>query len=240
MDLLPCDQPVVQCPLMMDYAYIQYSEPPFSMNVMTPSYSPTTISNFTPSPVRPGHQDDLNRLLNSAPQREFTPRDYYNLEEDAQTVWNHERGFDDQAWSPVFTAQEPIYIDPVQLQFQSIPSKTRSRQVSSAYTCLDLTRTARSSSPTPTAQNSSGEPTFHRTATGRTPQDVEKDKFLISSRQDGLSYKEIKRRGGFKEAESTLRGRYRTLTKAPEQRRRKPTWSDGDACSPTMTATKEV
>lgn len=56
----------------------------------------------------------------------------------------------------------------------------------------------------------------------------ERNIFLIRSKNSGLSYKEIKRRGGFREAESTLRGRYRTLTKAKEHRVRKPKWHARD------------
>ncbi|KXG52222.1 uncharacterized protein PGRI_085060 [Penicillium griseofulvum] len=56
----------------------------------------------------------------------------------------------------------------------------------------------------------------------------ERNKFLIDCKRRGLSYKDIKRVGGFKEAESTLRGRYRTLTKSKEQRVRKPKWQDKD------------
>lgn len=52
--------------------------------------------------------------------------------------------------------------------------------------------------------------------------------FLIDWKRRGLSYKDIKRLGGFKEAESTLRGRFRTLTKAKEQRVRKPKWHEED------------
>ncbi|KAJ5802140.1 uncharacterized protein N7503_004590 [Penicillium pulvis] len=52
--------------------------------------------------------------------------------------------------------------------------------------------------------------------------------FLIDCKRRGLSYKEIKRMGGFKEAESTLRGRFRTLTKSKEQRVRKPKWVGQD------------
>ncbi|KAJ5626139.1 hypothetical protein N7510_002448 [Penicillium lagena] len=52
--------------------------------------------------------------------------------------------------------------------------------------------------------------------------------FLIDWKRRGLSYKDIKRLGGFKEAESTLRGRFRTLTKAKEQRVRKPKWHKED------------
>lgn len=51
---------------------------------------------------------------------------------------------------------------------------------------------------------------------------------LIEWKRAGLSYKDIKRIGGFKEAESTLRGRFRTLTKAKEQRVRKPKWLKRD------------
>jgi hypothetical protein len=57
--------------------------------------------------------------------------------------------------------------------------------------------------------------------------------FLIDCKRRGLSYKDIKRMGGFKEAESTLRGRFRTLTKAKDQRVRKPKWQDKDVCEMT-------
>ncbi|GES58843.1 hypothetical protein ATEIFO6365_0003012600 [Aspergillus terreus] len=55
-----------------------------------------------------------------------------------------------------------------------------------------------------------------------------KNAFLIECKRRGLSYKDIKRIGGFKEAESTLRGRFRTLTKSKEQRVRKPQWHEND------------
>ncbi|KAK3899528.1 hypothetical protein C8A05DRAFT_36856 [Staphylotrichum tortipilum] len=55
-----------------------------------------------------------------------------------------------------------------------------------------------------------------------------KDEFLIRHKQMGMTYKEIRRAGGFTEAESTLRGRYRTLTKSREARVRRPEWSEKD------------
>jgi hypothetical protein len=58
-----------------------------------------------------------------------------------------------------------------------------------------------------------------------------KDQQLIEWKNQGLSYKEIKSRGGFEEAESTLRGRYRTLTKPKHLRVRKPEWPDRDVKS---------
>ena len=55
-----------------------------------------------------------------------------------------------------------------------------------------------------------------------------KDEYLQEARRRGLSYKEIKRRGGFTEAESTLRGRIRILSKPKEMRVRKPQWNRSD------------
>ncbi|KUJ21167.1 uncharacterized protein LY89DRAFT_665617 [Mollisia scopiformis] len=55
-----------------------------------------------------------------------------------------------------------------------------------------------------------------------------KDDFLIKSKLAGMSYKEIRKQGKFTEAESTLRGRYRTLTKHKTARVRKPEWNDND------------
>lgn len=55
-----------------------------------------------------------------------------------------------------------------------------------------------------------------------------KDAILVHWKRAGMSYKEIKERGNFQEAESTLRGRFRTLTKSKELRVRKPRWEKRD------------
>ncbi|KAK4447138.1 hypothetical protein QBC34DRAFT_143514 [Podospora aff. communis PSN243] len=54
------------------------------------------------------------------------------------------------------------------------------------------------------------------------------DAFLVKSRESGMTYRDIRVKGGFTEAESTLRGRYRTLTKKREERVRRPEWSETD------------
>ncbi|KAF2202901.1 hypothetical protein GQ43DRAFT_479506 [Delitschia confertaspora ATCC 74209] len=54
------------------------------------------------------------------------------------------------------------------------------------------------------------------------------DKLLLEGKREGLTYKEIKRRIGTEVAESTLRGRYRSLTKARKDRLRKPVWKHFD------------
>lgn len=56
----------------------------------------------------------------------------------------------------------------------------------------------------------------------------EKDRFLVEKRKAGWKYSAIKQEGGFDEAESTLRGRFRTLTKDRTQRVRKPQWQKQD------------
>ncbi|KAL6695825.1 hypothetical protein J3F84DRAFT_348099 [Trichoderma pleuroticola] len=89
--------------------------------------------------------------------------------------------------------------------------------------------------------NGQREPPVHRQPEGRarrlpavqlsseeTLERAQKDLFLIESRAQNISYKDIKRLGNFAEAESTLRGRYRTLTKDKKDRVRDPKWTDID------------
>ncbi|KAH0563099.1 hypothetical protein GP486_002330 [Trichoglossum hirsutum] len=62
---------------------------------------------------------------------------------------------------------------------------------------------------------------------------IMKDQFLIESKLAGMSYKEIREMGNFSEAESTLRGRFRTLTKDKGERVRRPEWGEEDVISAT-------
>ena len=62
-----------------------------------------------------------------------------------------------------------------------------------------------------------------------------RDELLIRLRQAGLSYKDIKERGHYRDAESTLRGRFRTLTKRKEERVRKPQWHKRDVSDLSQT-----
>lgn len=54
------------------------------------------------------------------------------------------------------------------------------------------------------------------------------DEFLLNSRLSGMKYSQIRKLGNFKEAESTLRGRFRTLVKPKEARVRNPQWQEID------------
>ncbi|KJX99785.1 hypothetical protein TI39_contig352g00016 [Zymoseptoria brevis] len=55
-----------------------------------------------------------------------------------------------------------------------------------------------------------------------------RDRYLLTKRREGWSYRDIKRMGKFREAESTLRGRVRVLTKTKEERVRRPAWKQRD------------
>lgn len=57
---------------------------------------------------------------------------------------------------------------------------------------------------------------------------------LLALRAKGVSYKAIRERLGLSEAESTLRGRLRTLTKPKSERLRQPRWMDDDVLSPLL------
>lgn len=83
--------------------------------------------------------------------------------------------------------------------------------------------------PTPT----SGQARLDRVSKGGRfgSRNTSKDEYLVRAKQQGMSYKQIKQAGAFEEAESTLRGRYRALTKEPGARVRKPQWTEGDVSS---------
>jgi hypothetical protein len=84
----------------------------------------------------------------------------------------------------------------------------------------------------PAQQNWSSELLSSSTAAKASHVRDAKDDFLVQSKLAGMSYKEIRRKGKFTEAESTLRGRFRTLTKHKAARVRKPEWNDNDVSPP--------
>jgi hypothetical protein len=67
----------------------------------------------------------------------------------------------------------------------------------------------------------------HRVVDSHTQRKAD-DQILLDGKKDGLTYKEIRKRMYTKRAESTLRGRYRSLTKARQDRVRKPVWQKKD------------
>lgn len=87
-----------------------------------------------------------------------------------------------------------------------------------------------STSSTRTASSSAGSMSSSTTEAGSdlTLVHTAQDQYLLDMRDKGYTYRHIKRVGRFTEAESTLRGRVRVLTKDKSKRVRKPEWSGND------------
>lgn len=104
----------------------------------------------------------------------------------------------------------------------TIPSNASTRQAPRKPQEPSIPRLPKKIEPKPTSGSSSSSTKL--AAHSRTP----KDEYLVKQKLAGMSYKDIRRNGGFTEAESTLRGRFRTLTKNRSARVRKPEWSEND------------
>ena len=144
----------------------------------------------------------------------------------------HEMDMDDTEF---FVKPDPVPIAPQPTSESAIMA--RFRRVSNINSNLlpSSTNTAQDNCgffgvPPPSAPTT-GQSTNHqlfRPRASTSARDQERDDLLIQLKRQGYSYKDIKKRGNFKEAESTLRGRYRTLTKSKEERVRRPCWTDKD------------
>lgn len=105
-----------------------------------------------------------------------------------------------------------------------VPRDGRSvkRPASSSFKSSSTPKTSTSQRQESAPLSPTAQATHHREA---------KDDFLVRSKLAGMSYKDIRRQGKYTEAESTLRGRFRTLTKHKAARVRKPEWNDNDVSS---------
>lgn len=110
-------------------------------------------------------------------------------------------------------------------------SQASFRDVNGLPTVLPIRFKKRNStSSTRTAASSAGSMSSSSTEAGSdlTLVHTEQDQYLLDMRRKGYTYRHIKRVGRFTEAESTLRGRVRVLTKDKSKRVRKPEWSGND------------
>ena len=67
---------------------------------------------------------------------------------------------------------------------------------------------------------------------GEKAQRKKDDELLLQMKRDGRTYRDIRKALGRKVAESTLRGRYRSLTKPRRERVRSPKWTGADVSRP--------
>ncbi|OCK81116.1 hypothetical protein K432DRAFT_404104 [Lepidopterella palustris CBS 459.81] len=72
------------------------------------------------------------------------------------------------------------------------------------------------------------------------PRRKTEDYFLVTSKRAGMTYKEIRQKGGLHAAESTLRGRFRALTKERKDRVRKPLWTENDVLLLEAAVTRDI
>ncbi|KAK3711706.1 hypothetical protein LTR37_009483 [Vermiconidia calcicola] len=113
----------------------------------------------------------------------------------------------------------------------SVPSSTYKDLQSSSHepasaSPQDIERPVSSQSVRSSACASSSQASF--VTDDKVAERQQRNELLVEMRRKGHSYKEIKRLGDFREAESTLRGRVRMLTKEKWERVRKPQWKHRD------------
>jgi hypothetical protein len=119
------------------------------------------------------------------------------------------------------TPYQPIYTKPPS------PSQTTTPPPSSS-------RNSQKSLPGGTSSRAGSIARRIPSATG--PVRAARDSFLLECRAAGMSYKQLKEYGNLPEAESTLRGRYRVLTKSKQERVRCPVWTDRDVSLPSSSS----
>lgn len=131
--------------------------------------------------------------------------------------------------NPIFEPPNPLF-PPTTLY---APSNTENHYSSPTPSDTEPTTTT-TTNPKPSKRPSSKttSTTSSTTSTAETATEAaarqKRDIYLLEMRRKGHSYKTIKRRGNFREAESTLRGRVRVLTKEKWERVRRPEWTGED------------
>lgn len=139
---------------------------------------------------------------------------------------------------------KPIAFNPIDLEFSNpfTPTSCCNTQsaygTSNSYDAFDFNGPLYQGAEYPLPQavipsndfhNHSNGGQSHRTGQPRSRHNARNedlDRKLVEWRESGMSYKEIMAKGNFGLEESTLRGRYRTLTKSKDKRLRKPIWDD--------------
>lgn len=145
-------------------------------------------------------------------QRKQQQGDIFRSEEDmaarSESSYQHQ---DTESWVALLPLRTSVGMDTTQYRLQNMQQSHPGQE-------------ERPSSSSEPLLSEAGKKTLQSQVEER----MRKDTFLIEQKRAGLTYKQIRRLGGFREAESTLRGRHRTLTKPKEERVRKPAWTEMD------------
>lgn len=115
-------------------------------------------------------------------------------------------------------------------QTNSLPFVPRQTSPPATSSLMDLERQSSETTEgeSDESESESDEPNVNDQAITEATHRQKRDSFLLNMRRQNYSYKDIKELGNFREAESTLRGRVRVLTKDKSERVRKPTWDSND------------
>ena len=165
------------------------------------------------------YQSPSSAQSNSQPHDQHQQRDWHSLTSNPSIYSNHHPTFPLDVFQQANTSTDPVGAMPN----YSFSFTNQSLPTAAPTTMSSLFDDLSSDVDPPTARRRSGAKAPQRASA--------KDRQLIEWKNQGLSYKEIKARGGFEAAESTLRGGYRTLTKPKHLRVRKPEWPEKDVRS---------
>jgi hypothetical protein len=186
----------------------------------------STSATVAPATLRIAHQAPNPALSGSFPQGPFgMPTANYCYQPPNPPSFNV---FDAQSWNHNPDMSRPRYMPLQVMKVENTPpifDPVAIRQQSADYSETAISDDAGSQAHSSDEEEESDEDPRAKLS--------ETDAKLLRLRAEGLPYKEIKKIGDFKEAESTLRGRHRMLIKPTSERVRKPKWTKDDVSHAT-------
>jgi hypothetical protein len=213
------------------YAPIKTSSPVDSstvksddLSVAVPGLARLGLNGVVPSPTHTVAGYSLNGLpliyedicsLNSS---EYA---YSQKSSPGLSPWNTEGGSANMTVMPFRPRVPPTSGAPI----NNLPSGYQAHHGSSEPRALSTWSGSRTSFPARDSFRERGP--AHRVVDSHAERKAD-DQILLEGKREGLTYKEIRKKMYTKCAESTLRGRYRSLTKARQDRVRKPVWQKKD------------
>jgi hypothetical protein len=191
------------------------------------------LSDFAiaPSQLDPGAVELMNgpyfqnNRTQEQPSMQLSPQ---NASQWNQTDWANARN--PMSWPAADLAYQPTLQYPEAIQTQNNMYLQRFAGNTRAQEGSLLVTPSKNAQPTSDLASQTASHMTVSTPVVRKREDI----ILLEGKRRGLTYKEIRKKLGTNVAESTLRGRYRSLTKARKDRVRKPVWTENDVCMPSF------
>ncbi|KAK1721371.1 uncharacterized protein BDZ83DRAFT_583691 [Colletotrichum acutatum] len=200
----------------------EYANSPFASSSMVPE----DFNGIKAAPQSPPPFSEPNSIL-------FFPTPQEQLLEHQQQMESQQAAISSHASFRGVKAEPPAQQVLMSRPRKELPEKPRSSRVDNSTSSSSRRRASPTRKPVPSTHKTElrpkqPKPCPAQASTLDLAERSAKDEYLLKAKQEGLTYREIRVKGNFSEAESTLRGRYRTLTKSKEARVRKPEWTDKD------------